>query len=154
MSYTQNVLEPSPKDVLKKCCRSTCRSYTCSDCKAILSFHKIETVIFIIMFIMFIICGVLFGKLGYQDCPDRKLLLIFGGLAYCLPVTIFVTAVIILSSMYLNKVWIAAKIEARTSMYQQHLNPGGDVEFGITRSVSSDGYAVRLFADVDIENDL
>ena len=159
MSHTQSVSEPSPKTVLRKCCRSTCKSYVGSDCIGIFTFHKIEAGIFIIAFFMFIICGVMFGILANQDCPDRILLLVFGGLAYCLPVTIFTVLTLVLSCMYLHKVWIAAKIESRQSMYHQRLYPELDgLEFGITRSVSSDGYAVRFYPTdedpADPQNDL
>lgn len=152
MSYTQSVSEPSPKTVLKKCCGSTCRSYVGGDCKGIFTFHKMEAGIYLTAFIMFVICGIIFAKLAYQDCPDRKLLLVFGGLVYCLPATIFTVGTLVLGCMYLNKVWIAAKIESRQSMYHQRLYPESDgVEFGVTRSISSDGYTVRFYPQ-DEEN--
>lgn len=154
MSYTQSVSEPSPKTVLKKCCGSTCRSYVGGDCKGIFAYHKIEAGVILIAFIMFIICGIMFGKLAYQDCPDRKMLLVFGGLAYCLPVMIFIAITLVLGCMYINKVWIAAKIESRRSMYQQRLYPESDgQEFGVTRSISSDGYAVRFYPPDDDPED-
>lgn len=146
MSYTHSVSEPSPRVVLKKCCGSTCKSYVGSDCKGILAYHKIEAFIFLIAFIMFIVCGILFGKLAYQDCPDRKLLLVFGGLVYCLPVTIFTVITLVLGCLYIHKVWIAAKIETRSSMFHQHLYPESDgLEFEVSRSLSSQGYTVQLY---------
>jgi hypothetical protein len=148
MSYTQSVSEPSIKATIRKCYSNTCRSYVGSDCKAIFAFHKIEVIVILAAFIMFVVCGIMFGKLAYQDCPDKNLLLIFGGLAYCLPVTIFTILVLVLGCLYCSKVWNAAKIEARTSMFMQDLNPQNDeLKYGVTRSISSEGYTIKLYEE-------
>lgn len=148
MSDTQSISEPSKKAILKRCCKNTCKSYVGSDCKGIYMYHKIEVILIFITVIMFIICGIMFAKLASEECPNRGLLFVFGGLAYCLPVTIFITLSVSLSFMYIRKVWIAAKIESRQSMYHQRLYPdANDVEFGITKSITNDGYTVRLYTE-------
>jgi len=116
MSYTTYTSNYSTKAVFKQCCRSTCYLYMGSDLCELLAHHKIELLLFVCMTAWLITNTVLFAILvNSNHCATFRLdiLLVFGGLAFCLPSTIFLVIMGTLLVLYCIKIYRASVEEIR-----------------------------------------
>lgn len=123
MSHTTYTANYSTKAVCKQCCRSTCCLYMGSDLCYLLADHKIELFLFVFTNAWFITNTVLFAILVHSDkCASFRsdILLAFGGLALCLPATIYLVIMSVTFVMYCIKMYKASREEIRRQRYEEH----------------------------------
>lgn len=130
MSYTTNNDNYSYKAVCKQCYKKTCCLYMGSDLCTLLAEHKIELFVCICITAWFITNTVLFTMLvNSEQCASFKLnmLLVFGGLAFCLPATIYLIIMIVSLVMYCVKIYRLTKEDMRrqysTEQYELNSDP-------------------------------
>lgn len=120
MSHTTYSSNHSTKAVCKQCCKTTCCLYIGSDLMSLLAEHKIELFLFIFITSWFITNTVLFAILvnsSYNTAFRSDILLAFGGLALCLPATIYLVIVNFMIVMYCIKIYNASVDEIRRKYY-------------------------------------
>ena len=135
MSYVTHIPDPPRREVCRRCCRS-CTSHMKSHIANVFDNHKLEVGIVFGIFSWIVTNTVLFAVAAIQtdtNCAPKKVWLIFGGLAFCLPTTIALIFGLFVVLMYFRRMYVFSIDET-----QRELNPDLYESWTISKSIHLD----------------